>query len=159
MCGWGRINTFFMRCCYFPHAELVLAHCWPWISASSGDCWDTQCARSCSRIALAAASLCLKSFSGTGPAHLAFLVEAYQRWCCFPPLSCSRLKLQPRAVLPTSLSLFLCGFLREIIFILLPDGWFTRAVENIHSLSEHIFGLKASLRWNKHLHFSFKQGY
>lgn len=47
----------------------------------------------------------------------------------------------------TSLSLSLpCGFLRELIFILLPDGWFTRAAENMRSLSKHVFGLKTSLR-------------
>lgn len=67
-----------MRYCYFQHAELVLAYCLQWISISARDCRD-QCTRSCSRIALAVASLCLKSFNGTGPAHLAFLVEAYQR--------------------------------------------------------------------------------
>lgn len=102
-----------------------------------------QCARSCSRIALAAASVCLESLGGTAPAALAWLVSEMM---LFASLSCSPPKLQPGAVLPTSLSLFLCAFFREIISILLPDGWFTRAVENIHSLSEHIFGLKAALR-------------
>lgn len=47
----------------------------------------------------------------------------------------------------TSLSLSLpCGFLREQIFILLPDGWFTWAAENMCSLSKRVFGLKTSLR-------------
>lgn len=65
----------------------------------------------------------------------------------FPPLSRSRLTNcslgQRSAHRSTS---FLCGFLRELIFILVPDGCFTQAVENIHSLSKYGFGLKTSLR-------------
>lgn len=155
-------KTFFVRYCYFQNTELGLAYCWPWVSLSAKGCWD-QCSRSCSRIALAVASLCLKSFPGTGPAHLAFLVEAYQRWCCFPPLSCSRLtNCSLRQRYPHPSTSFQCRFLRELIFILLPDGWFTRAVENIHSLSKHVLGLETSLQENKHFFFSlqsFKQGW
>lgn len=135
-----------MRYCSFPRAELVLADCWLWISASAG-------AAGVPSVPGAAAGLLWQLPVCAWSHSLALLQLTWLSLCknsrddavCTSQLL-SPPKLQPGAVLPTSLSLLLCAFFREIIFILLPDGWFTRAVENIHSLSEHIFGLKASLR-------------